>query len=260
MSSTHISIKPNNHKVHPCPTNKKEALIYKLVAQYPESDIIVVSSQDLKLSQDITVMNDKDFILNTELTCDVLISYDLPTKAAIYPARVSKARQQAVILLDESEQKDLYPIEMLLGRAIKQELIEGFEYEKKEEIKAKSPYKKLSADEIKDVAKKRYDAKVNRQTHKEKPYTKPDKFEKKEFKKDDKKDDKKEFKKSDKFEKKPKKPNKFLGKDENGKAIFSGKSGERNHRYDGTPRDKIDTVQKKTGRKINIKSLKKSKD
>ena len=27
-----------------------------------------------------------------------------------------------------------------------------------------------------------------------------------------------------------------MGKDENGKPIFSGKSGERNHRYDGTPK------------------------
>ena len=28
----------------------------------------------------------------------------------------------------------------------------------------------------------------------------------------------------------------YLGKDENGKPLFSGKSGERNHRHDGTPK------------------------
>lgn len=238
MSSASISIKPNNHKVHPCPTDKKLELINKLVAENSNMKIIVISSKELDLPQGITVMNDKDFITNQELTCEFLISYDLPQKAVIYPARVAKATQKAVILVDESEQKELYPIEMLLGRAIKQESINGFEYEKKEKVKTKTPYKKLSTDEIKDVAKKRYDSKINTP----------------------KRDENKEFKKPNKFEKKPKKPNKFLGKDENGKAIFSGKSGERNHRYDGTPKDKADTKPKKTGRKINIKSLKKSKD
>ena len=85
---------------------------------------------------------------------------------------------------------------------------------------------------------------------------------KKEYKSDDKKDFKKDFKKSDKddkWAKKKKEPNKYLGKDENGKAIFSGKSGERNHRHDGTTRD-ASYPPKKVGRKINIKSLKKSED
>ena len=47
----------------------------------------------------------------------------------------------------------------------------------------------------------------------------------------------------------------LLGYDDNGKAKFSGKSGDRNHRYDGTPKDKWDAP-KKVGRKINIKALK----
>jgi len=39
----------------------------------------------------------------------------------------------------------------------------------------------------------------------------------------------------------------------NGKAKFSGKSGDRNHRHDGTPKSKWDAP-KKVGRKINIKA------
>ncbi|MEO1954850.1 MAG: hypothetical protein ABGW74_09105 [Campylobacterales bacterium] len=107
---------------------------------------------------------------------------------------------------------------------------------------------------IKEVAKKRYDEKTGNVEKKD--FDKP-KFDKPKFDKP-----KKEFKKSDrsetpdKWKKKKKAPNKYLGKDENGKAIFSGKSGERNHRYDGTPRDKYDAP-KKSGKKIKIKSLKK---
>ena len=76
---------------------------------------------------------------------------------------------------------------------------------------------------------------------------------KKEYKQ--KRDDKPRSKKP--FNKDKKSSNKFLGKDEHGKAKFSGKSGERNHRYDGKPKE---STPKLTGKKINIKSLKKSKD
>jgi hypothetical protein len=106
----------------------------------------------------------------------------------------------------------------------------------------KKKSKKLSKSEIVEIAKKRHtDATVEK-----KKFDKP----KRDFKKDD---------SSDKWEKKKKAPNKFLGKDENGKAIFSGKSGERNHRYDGTPRDKYDAP-KKVGKKISIKARKPKED
>ncbi len=54
---------------------------------------------------------------------------------------------------------------------------------------------------------------------------------------------------------KEKEPNKYLGKDENGKAKFSGKSGDRNHGHDGTPKDKSNAPSK-VGRTINIKARK----
>ncbi len=63
------------------------------------------------------------------------------------------------------------------------------------------------------------------------------------------------------FQKK-KNSSKYLGKDANGKAMFSGKSGERNHRYDGTPKsdsEKISSKRRK-GKKISIKAIKPKKE
>jgi len=262
MSLTQPTIKPNNHRVHPCPNDKKLSLVNKLISDNRDDKIIVVASTDAKAIEEflqtensqalenIQVLDDKTLIKDSkDLTCDLLISFDVPTKAVIYMARLSHTTNKALLLLNESEQKLLYPIETLLGRVIKQDIIEGFEYEAKEKPKtdARPAPKKMTQNQIKEEAKKRYD----KETGEPKP--------KKEYKSDDKKDYKKDIKKSDKddkWAKKKKAPNKYLGKDENGKAIFSGKSGDRNHRYDGTPRDKYDAP-KKTGRKINIKSLKK---
>ena len=249
MSSNTISIKPNNHRIYQCPNNKKTELLNKLIEETHLDDVLVVCSKNIAdIKENITnkkvkVVEDKELVKNKELACKLLISYDLPIKAIVYMARVSRATESAFILLDESEQKDLYQVEMLLGRAIKQEKLEGFEYpviEKKEPVyKGKKP---LTKDEIKEEAKKRYEAKT------QEPKSK------KEFKKDFNKSDS-----SEQWQKKKKAPNKFLGKDDNGKALFSGKSGERNHRYDGTPRDKYDAP-KKVGRKISIKSRKPKED
>ncbi len=245
MSADAITIKPNNHRIYQCPNEKKTELLNKLIQENEDADILVMCSKNPELIQEkitnknVRILEDKALIKEKELTCEFLISYDMPIKAIVYMARVAKATQKAVMLLDESEQKDLHAIETLLGRAIKQESLEGFEYIQKEKKEPSKPVKKkLSKDEIKEVAKKRYESST-----KEKP--------KKEFNKDEKKDDR--------WAKKKKAPNKFLGKDENGKAIFSGKSGDRNHRYDGTPRDKYDAP-KTTGKRINIKARKTKED
>jgi len=280
MSADTISIKPNNHRIHPCPNDKKLELLNKIISENDSLDIIVVTSVDDQsvkdsVAKEIKVMNDKEFILNKELRCEMLISYDVPSKALIYPARVAKATQSAIMLVNESEQKVLHKIEMLLGRAIKQEVVEGFEYFV--EVKEEPEYtgRKMTKVQIKDEAKKRYDQKVGDEKPK-REYNSDDGVPsgyKKDFKSDKKPYDKKPYdkkpydkskgddraKKDDKWAKKDKAPNKFLGKDENGKAIFSGKSGDRNHRHDGTQRDKWDAP-KKVGRKINIKALNKKKD
>ena len=237
MSDNTISIKSNNHRIYQCPNDKKTALLNKLIEESKSDDILVVCSKNLEdvkagvSDKKVRVVEDRELVKDKDLKCHTLISYDLPIKAIVYMARVSRVTDTAFMLLDESEQKDLYQTEMLLGRAIKQEKVEGFEYlvpEKKEPaFKGRKP---LTKDQIKEEAKKRYEAK----TQEPKP--------RKEFHKSD---------SSESWEKKKKAPNKFLGKDDSGKAIFSGKSGERNHRHDGTPRDP--GAPKKVGRKISIK-------
>ncbi|MEN8303757.1 MAG: hypothetical protein ABFQ64_06790 [Campylobacterota bacterium] len=266
MSSNSITIKPNNHRVYQCPSEKKIELLNKVISENGKTDILIVCSREPQAivdgleSKDVKVIEDRELIKLPELKCEMLISYDLPIKAIVYMARVAKATDSAVLMLDESEQKELYHTEMLLGRAIKQEVIKGFEYpvsDKKPESDRPAP-KKMTKDKIKEVAKKRYDEKT--QEPKEKTYKPKRDYGDEEKKAYDKSGKKKDFKKSDsagKWDKKKKEENKFLGYDENGKAKFSGKSGERNHRYDGTPKDKWGAP-KKVGRKINIKARKPS--
>jgi len=260
LSSNNLTIKPNNHRVYQCPFEKKIELLNLLVQENAGKSIVVVTAQDAKIiedgleNKDIQVIEDRDLIKDKELRAQIIIGFEMPIKNIVYMARASKATENSFMLLDESEQKELHFVEMLLGRAIKQESVEGFNYPVVEEDE-KPKAKKLSKDEIKEVAKKRYEKSTNTQDaafEKKKSFDKP----KKEFKKDAKRS---ERPKDDKWAKKKKAPNKFLGKDENGKALFSGKSGERNHRYDGTPRDKWDAP-KVTGKKINIKARKKKED
>lgn len=248
MSSNSITIKPTNHRIFKCPNEKKIELLNDIIAQDKKLDILVVTAGDAKellekLEDKTTkVIEDRDLVKDKELKCQYLISYDLPIKAIVYMARVSKATQQAIILLDESEQKELYPIEMLLGRAIKQEIVEGFEYavKEKKEVDPKAR-KKLTKDEITEIAKQRHESATE---------VKPafDGYKKPKF-------DKPKREGDNKWDKKKKAENKFLGKDENGKAIFSGKSGDRNHRHDGSQREKFDAP-KKVGKKISIKARK----
>ena len=267
MSETQISIKPNNHRIYKCPQEKKIELLNKIISENLHDNILpknilIVCSKDMQNikdaldNKDIKVIEDRELIKDKELSCDFLISFDMPIKNIVYMARIAKTKEKAVMLLDESEQKELYQVEMLLGRAIKQEIIEGFEYarpEPKEEVYGRKPLTKV---QIKEVAKQRYEAKT--QEPKEQTYDKKPKREYEDTKSYDKNGTKKDYKKSDssdKWAKKSKSPNKFLGKDDNGKAQFSGKSGDRNHRYDGTPRDKYDAP-KKVGKKISIKARK----
>jgi hypothetical protein len=142
--------------------------------------------------------------------------------------RISRTETFALILVNPSEERVIHPIETLIGRTIMQENIEGFSEIREEKVA--QPTKK-------DFNPREERKKEFLSRNEEKP--------KKEFK---------EKREQKPWEKKERKENKFLGKDENGKAIFSGKSGERNHRYDGTPKTK---TPKLTGRKISIKAIKK---
>lgn len=261
MSDNQITIKHNKHHIHPCSNDKKLSLLNLLIAKNSSVKIIVATSHNSELIKEaisvdnVTILSDEELIKLPELRCELLISYDLPSTAILYMARLAKATQNALILLDKDEQKQLYPIETLLGRVIKQEIISGFEYKIEEKVKKEhKPFEKPKYDrpkrdgertERKPFEKPKYDRpKKDGEITERKPFDKP-KYDK----------SKKDGEKSDKFAKTNKKPNKFLGRDENGKGKFSGKSGERNHRYDGKPKEQKEAP-KNVGRKIPIKERK----
>ena len=323
MSSTKIIIKHNKHRIHPCPNDKKLSLLTLLLEQNSMLNILVASSQDIELTKEITeaknvtVVNDDELVNQPDLMCDLLISYDLPS-ADIYMSRLSRAKEGAIILLDISEQQNLYPIETILKRVIRQDIIVGYEYEPQEKMKIaqkslqkeksvykfdpdasdKPSYEKTQTEYKKSFDKPKFDKpkwdkpKRDGDSSERKPFDKP-KFDKPKYdkpkydkpKRDGENSERKPFDKpkwdkpkSDgesserkpfdkpkwdkpkydgekKYDKSGKKPNKFLGKDDSGKAKFSGKSGERNHKYDGKPRENIEAP-KNVGRKITIKERK----
>lgn len=229
-----ISIKHQKHRAYPISQDKKIQLLKKLVAENSaDSDkfIIVVSSEENEeilnniSGLNVQIIDDKTLYKSKDLKCDLLISFDVPQKSIVYISRLSHATDAAIVLVSKDEERLLYPVETLLGRAIKQEILAEF------------------SDAPKEQEKKEYPSRDGKKPFKKKEFTKEDKA------------------KAAQWEKKKKAPNKFLGKDEDGKAKFSGKTGDRNHSYDGTPKERKDyKMPKKTGRSVTIKGLKKKED
>lgn len=130
MSETKISIKRHNHRVHTCPTAKKQDLLKHLTSLHEGKSILIISSANKKT----TILEDKNltFCDDTGLkdleqkSFDILISFDLPTNAADYLNRVPFAKEMALLLVDEKEETALYQIELLLGKVITREAIDGF--------------------------------------------------------------------------------------------------------------------------------------
>jgi hypothetical protein len=151
MSSATVSVKRQNHRVHPCPTLRKPELLTLLLERNSESAILIVTANDPEPIQkavsgeNVTVISDGALADAPDLQCDLLISYDLPDTAAVYMARLSHAKTHALILLDPKEQERLYPIETRLGRSLMQETISGFEpepaasHQEKKDLKARKP-------------------------------------------------------------------------------------------------------------------------
>ena len=108
MSST---IKRQNHRIHPCNTEQKNALIQFLIQQHNGKNILIVTSNeveglaDLANTKNITLLSDAELAKSPDLRCDVLISYDLPEKAILYMSRFARAGEYALILLDTEDQK-----------------------------------------------------------------------------------------------------------------------------------------------------------
>lgn len=233
MSSSTVSVKRHNHRVHPCEPERKAELLEFLITRNAGLSILIVTANDPEILQasvkdeHVVVMSDTALTDAPELRCDLLISYDLPEKAIVYMARLARTKTYALILLDPKEQKQLYPIETLLGRNIMQEVLGGFEprsdtplVKEDRKVKERQPKQKYKPSREDKRDDRKYDEKTTRED-KRPPH----------------KSVSKEKTASDKRSKQKREPSRYIGKDENGKPIFSGKTGERNHRYDGTPKE-----------------------
>jgi len=197
-------IQRKNHRIHPCDSGKKLELLTHLVGKFPDKQILIATANDPKIfnsiaSKNITIVCDDEMKASQKNSADILISYDLPEKALIYMTRFAHAREMALILLDSNDQKNLYPIETLLGRTIIQETIVGFEPSFGIAVEQKSKAEALERRKVRDE-----EAAL----------------------------------KADKWAKTDKEKSVFLGTDESGKPIFSKKSRDRNHYIDGTPRSR----------------------
>ncbi len=240
-----ISIKHNKHRAYPTLPTKKIELLQKLLLEHQDKNIIVVSSQvnkeltvalnDINNAK-VTLIDDKTLYQDKELKTELLISFDVPQKAIVYISRLSHTTDTAYVLVSKDEENLLYPVERLLGRAIKQEVLKEFS----DVTQLKTPEEREAIKE----RKREKNLKDETPTFKSKaPASKEDEA------------------KAKQWEKKKKAPSKYLGKDEHGKSQFSGKTGDRNHSFDGTPRERKDyKIPKKTGRSVSIKGLNKKED
>ena len=239
MSTNQITIKHNKHRIHPCPNEKKLALLNMLLSQNSGLSIVVALSDNSLLTKEaitepnVSLLSDEELAGVPELKCELLISYDLPQSAELYISRLAKTTDSAIALLDISEQNNLYPIETLLGRVIRQEIVTGFEYPEQPKMKiAPKPSLKPKSDakraERKPFDKPKYDKKPFDKQKSDRPKREDDGSERKSYekpKRDGEKSERKPFdkpkydkpkKEGETSERKPfekpkydKKPNKF---------------------------------------------------
>ena len=255
-------LKRHNHRVHPCERQQKLPLLKFLLEKYADQKVLVIAVADLSALEldfdNVTLINDTQLTEQPELTADIIISLDLSSSAEQYLERLKHTSQMALILANEQEQLKLYDIEKIIGRSLNKEDIEGFEIVSKQVKDAEEAAVAAVQQQLKD--KKPFKKREDRSYDKNKSFDKNKSYDKnKSF------DKNKNFpKKEGDFKKKS--GGKYLGKDENGKPIFSSKDKERNHRYDGTPRseqekrDNSKPYGKKSGRTIKIPLAKHKKD
>jgi len=205
MSVDTILIKRHNHRVHPCDRTQKLDLLKHLIALHADKEILVIAAQDISALDDkidadnVTFVSDSELLEDPKVKCEMVISLDLSTDPEHYVKRLNQTNTFALLLADDKDQQELYKIETLMKRTLTKEIITDFE----------------PASYIKD-------REAARDLKERQEYNKKNQEERDEKRK--------------KAWAKQKKESKYLGKDEEGNAIFSGKTGERNHRYDGTPR------------------------
>ncbi len=90
-----LTIKRQNHRIHPCDAARKNELLSYLATRYNNKKILVVtegSTQAVVLPNTANITLTDDAALPSSGEYDLLISYDLPEKALVYMARIAKAR------------------------------------------------------------------------------------------------------------------------------------------------------------------------
>ena len=205
MSTDTIYIKRHNHRVHPCDRSQKLALLKHLIALHSDKEIMIIAAQDISALEEqldadnITLNSDAQILENPKVKCDMVISLDLSKDPENYLKRLNQATTFALLLADDKDQQELYKIETLMKRTLTKEVIADFE-----------PASYIKDREAAKDLKERQEYNIKNQEERDE--------------------------KRKKAWAKQKKESKYLGTDEDGKAMFSGKTGERNHRYDGTAR------------------------
>ncbi len=130
MSETKILIKRHNHRVHTCQTAQKQDLLKHLTTLHEGKNILIISSANKKTTiieeKKLTLCDDAGLKELEQKSFDILISFDLPSNASDYLERLSYAKEMALLLVDEKEETALYQIELLLGKVITREAIQGF--------------------------------------------------------------------------------------------------------------------------------------
>lgn len=212
-----VALKRKQHRLLLCTDANKKDLLAKLIHENEGRRIAVVASDDtdnLYIPENVTLLMDDAL---SEETYDLLISYDLPADPAHYFARLALAGNEALALMGETDQKNLLAIELLLGRTISQERLEEYAPELPPQPKPKPRAKR---------APEKSERKPREQRPEKAPF-------------------KKEAKPAAKRKPKESGVSRYIGTDENGKPMFSGKTGERNHRYDGKPHTEESIAAKK---------------
>lgn len=149
MSSA--SIKRHNHRVLPCDQERKVELINFLLEKNSDIDVAIISKEainnfkNISSGKNVKIITDETLDADSQSKFDMMIHYDLPDNPQQYLKRISFAKTHSLILLDPSEQKDLYPIETALGRALVQDVIKAFETTHSKELKKAQAKKEKKA-------------------------------------------------------------------------------------------------------------------
>lgn len=227
MSPVNHTIKRYNHRVHPCSTEQKQNLLKHLVDFYKDKSILVISDANTK----VTEIEDKNMTL-----CDDDALREMGDKK--WDVLISFDLPK-----DPQEYIDRLPFATIMA------LIIADDKEQQTLFLIETLLgKNLTRETIEDFADLNIEAKqMGMKAQEQKRWNMPQKPNDKPSKPYDKK-----------------KNATYIGKDENGKPLFSAKSKDRNHRYDGTPRTeeekRAQATSKRPKRSINVNSLKPKAD